>query len=480
MSTLQQEARDRLAEIKAQIAAGELGEREATHLISEIGDLLRKVQQGTWDPYPWQVAPGKISTMGMWLLMGGRGTGKTEAGSHYVDTHATSEPCDERIPGGHRMAIVAPTTGDAIDACFSGPSGIKTLNPSVELRGGAQGYHLIWPNGSTARLFGVFTRDDVERLRAGGNRCLVWMEELAAMRFVDEGLVHTRLGLRIGHNPHFIASTTPKPIKALRELVNSDKTLITTGRTRDAHHLAAEVRDYYFTEYGGTRLGRQELDAELLGDIEGALWRQEMIDADRVTETPPLVRTVIGVDPPGGATECGIVVVGMSADQHLYVLADLSGRYSPHEWAKVVVAAYTTYEANHVVAEKNYGGDMVKNTITSADGGEAVLVKEVSAHVGKQARAEPVVALYEKHWVHHVGSLPRLEGEQCEWVPASGMESPNRLDACVWACTDLRVRHAPATISNPARHAGAASTPRLPGSGTAAVVPLFGPRRATG
>lgn len=473
-----EEAMERVASIRDRISHNMMDEREAAVLISEIGALLQRIQKENWAPYPWQIPPSAIPTMGTWLMLGGRGTGKTEGGSRYLDAHMQGPPCDDRIKGGHRAAIVAPTLGDAVEACVTGPSGIQTINPQVEMKGGVEGTRLIWPNGSVARLFGVFTRDDVERLRAGGNRCCVWLEEMAAMRFIDEALTHTRLGLRIGHNPHFVASTTPKPLRALKNLINDARTITTAGRTRDAYHLDEAVREVYFQLYEGTRLGRQELDAELLGDIEGALWTQELIENTRVKIAPEMDRIVVGVDPPGGKTECGIVVVGLSG-REIYVLADLSDRLSPHDWASAAVRAYHTWQANAIVAEGNYGGDMVENTLASVEGGDSVYIKRVHAKVGKAARAEPVVALFQRGMAHHVGAFGMLETEQTEWVPTSGAESPNRLDAMVWAATDLAVKFGPTLISNPA-HARRESSPLLPGSSPGGVVLPFGRRAASG
>ena len=385
------------------------------------------------------------------MMLGGRGTGKTEAGSRYLDAHMEGPPCDPRIKGGHRAAIVAPTIGDAMDACITGPSGLQTANPGISTKGGVGGMHAIWPNGGTARLFGSYTREDIERLRAGGNRCIVWLEEAAAMRFLPEVMEHTSLGLRVGHHPHYIASTTPKPRRDLKELVSQPSTIVTKGRTADATHLDPAVREVYFRLYGGTRIGRQELDAELLDDIEGALWTTPMLDRFRVNIIPECERVVIGVDPPGGRAECGIVAVGITGND-LYVLGDYSFVASPAEWGREVIRVYRLHSANYVVAERNYGGEMVDNTIKAAleEDDAPVPVKPVNSRKGKAIRAEPVVALYEVGRAHHVGVLPELELQQTEWVPDSGMDSPDRLDALVHAMTDLAVRVGPTTIGNPA------------------------------
>jgi phage terminase large subunit-like protein len=289
-----------LADLRHRVEHGDIDTAEAAVVLARLQVLRRSARKSTWDPYPWQVPPGPIATMGTWLMLGGRGTGKTDGGSHYVDEHAMGPPCDPRLPGGHRMAIVAPTLGDASESCVTGPSGLQTINPGIKTKGGIGGAHLTWPNGATARLFGAYTPEDVERLRAGGNRCLVWMEEAAAMRHLDPALEHTSLGLRIGDNPHYVMSTTPKPRRELKRVIDDPRTMVTRGSTRDAYHLDREVRRVLFERYEGTRLGRQELDAELLTDVEGALWSWAMIDDNRVPIAPPNVdRVVVAVDPGG-------------------------------------------------------------------------------------------------------------------------------------------------------------------------------------
>jgi phage terminase large subunit-like protein len=422
--------------------------------------------------------------MGTWLMLGGRGTGKTEGGARYLNDHMNGPPCDRRIKGGHRTAIVAPTLGDAAESCVTGPSGIQTINPSVVFKSGKGGQHLIWPNGGQARIFGAFSKEDIERLRAGGNRCLVWLEESAAIRFLDQALEHTTLGLRIGHNPHFVMSTTPKPRKEIKDIVASHRTVLTKGSTRDAIHLDPEIRKVYFEKYEGTRLGRQELDAEMLDDVEGALWALEMIDADRVPEAPlDLDAIVIGVDPAGSSDdpsrETGIIVVGVK-DGIGYVLADFSGTYTPDQWGRMAVKAYHQFDANAIIAETNYGGEMVKNTIRTQDSTGAVPIIGVNSRRGKVLRAEPVVSLYEQHKVRHVGVLTVLETQQTEWIP-NEQNSPDRIDALVHAVTFLMVKAPPVTVGNPARSARRVNgSVSYPGSRIGAMLQPTGIRPALG
>src|SRR5262245_5048429 len=423
---------------------------EAALLRDAITSAAQQIKGALWEPYPWQVAPEAVETLGAWLLLGGRGTGKTEAGSRYLDEHMTGPPCDPRIKGGHRASIIAPTVGDAYESCVAGPSGLLTLNPETVARGGIGGFYVRWPNGSTARLFGAYTPQDVERLRAGGNRCIVWAEEVAAMRYLDEVLTHSNLGLRIGPNPHYVMTTTPKPRAQIKALIASDRTHITHGRTADAHRLDPTVRAEYFRLYEGTRLGRQELDAELLDDVEGALWSYALIDADRVPVAPSMDRIVVSVDPPGTSTtpgrEAGIIVCGR-ANGHGYALSDLSGEMTPHEWAEATIAAFHRWSADAVVVETNYGGEMVTANLRTVPGSETVPIIGVIARRGKALRAQPVVSLAEQHRLHHVGVLGPLESQLTGWVPGVTEESPDRLDAYVHGFTHLLVVGGEATVS---------------------------------
>lgn len=252
--------------------------------LKELDSLLTSVTSASGIVLePHQIPPPGLWRL--WLLMAGRGAGKTQACAHYMNEHATGPPCSNTVSGGHRMAIIAPTLGDAFDACVEGPSGIRTLNPDVRVTGGLSGTTVRWPNGATARLFGTNTPTDVERLRAGGNRCLAWLEELAAWRYLSEGLAHMRFGLRVGAHPRAIGSTTPKPrpeIKALvREAENADVgTVISTGTTYDNPHLSDEVKADLLHRYQGTRLGDQELLGQVLadaGDVFKTSWFNRIV-----------------------------------------------------------------------------------------------------------------------------------------------------------------------------------------------------------
>jgi phage terminase large subunit-like protein len=237
-------------------------------------------------------------------------------------------------------------------------------------------------------------------------------------------------------------TTTPRPTKIVRDLLADPSTAITRGRTYDNRaNLAAAFFDAILRQYEGTRLGRQEIAGEVLDDAPGALWRRDAIDATRVVKAPDLRRVVVAIDPAvtssDASDETGIVVAGVDARGDGYVLDDLTGRYKPHEWAAVAVNAYRRHNADRIVAEVNNGGEMVEHTVRTVD--RSVAYKSVHASRGKAIRAEPVAALYEQGRVHHVGSLASLEDQLCGWDPGADARSPDRLDALVWALTELMV-----------------------------------------
>lgn len=430
--------RDRLAS---------LTEDEAALLEEKLRAKLWRRRWNKWTPYPWQVPPDEVETHGMWLQLGGRGTGKTDGCARYMVDHVNGPPCDPRIRGGHRMAIIAPTQGDAVESAVNGPSGLKAHDPRVVLRTTVGGTYARWPSGAEAKVFGAHSPDDVERLRSGGNRCLVWLEEAAAMRRLSEALTHSAMGLRIGANPHYIASTTPKPRKEIRDLMARADVITTKGRTRDAIHLPELMRTKLVAQYAGTRLERQELDGELIDDIEGALWSWRRLDVTRVGAAPPMTRIVVAIDPAakggGESDEMGIVVAGIgqayipdrngTARRHGYILDDLSGRMSPEECMRKAAHAYHAWKADRVIAEVNNGGDWIGTTLRQIDA--SVNYGTVTATRGKATRAEPVAAIFDQLAAHIVNSLPTLEEQLTTWVP--GDDSPDRLDAMVWALTEL-------------------------------------------
>ena len=253
-----------------------------------------------------------------------------------------------------------------------------------------------------------------------------------------------RLGLRLGDRPRAVITTTPKPRPKLLELLKDDRTVLTTAHTDDNPHLPPDVRAELYSQYGGTRLGRQELAAEVLTDVPGALWTRDRLEQNRVRDHPNLLRIVVAIDPSGGSTEghaeVGIVAAGKGVDAHGYILRDVSERLAPERWARRAVQLYHELKADRIIAEANFGGQMVESTIKTID--PNVPVKLVMASRGKRLRAEPVSALDEQGRIHHVGAFPMLEDQLCNWVPDSGDPSPDRLDARVWAITELMLGNA--------------------------------------
>lgn len=418
-----------------------------------------------WKPLPHQVPP-EGNWYG-WLLMAGRGSGKTDTCSNYIHNHVYGPPCLGGVAP-HWISIIAPTLGDAVTACFSGPSGIRNHSPEAKLVQSAGGTIIKWPNGSQAKLFGAQSPEDVERLRAGGNSCVVWAEELAAWRYLDQCWQQMRFGLRSGTRPHWVASTTPKPRPLIKKLAKQtpDNVVVTRATTDDNPHLEAEVKAALYEEYAGLQIGRQELYADVLDEDEGALWRRDWFDRNRVVEAPHLRRITVGVDPSGGAGEQGIVVAGKEVNDvieggklktHLkgYVLADRSCQLSPDGWGRCAVQAAIDFDADDIVVEDNFGGDMAVATIVGAAEalGVSIPVRRVRASRGKRPRAEPIAALAERNDWHHVGIFEALEDQCATWTPELGF-SPDRLDAMVW--TGWHNKLVSAMIRGKAKYGGTA------------------------
>jgi phage terminase large subunit-like protein len=299
---------------------------------------------------------------------------------------------------------------------------------------------LTWPNGAVAHCYGA----DEPALLRGPQHKKGWVDELASFKY-DEAFDNFLLGLRLGDHPQAVVTTTPKPRKQLITLMKDPTTHVTRGTTyENLQNLAGAFREKVIRRYEGTRLGRQELLAEVLTDVPGALWTLDMIDAARVRETPPLVYIVVAVDPmvrradptddeDEGGAETGIVVAGLSENGNAYVLEDATTRGTPVQWARAAIGAFVRHQADLIVGEVNNGGDMVGYTLSSVD--PRVPFSEVWASRGKYTRAEPISALYARGFCHHVGVFPELEEQLTTWVP--GEPSPDRMDALVWAISRL-------------------------------------------
>ncbi len=373
----------------------------------------------------------------MWMLLAGRGFGKTRTGAEYIRA---------RVKAGCRhISLIAPTAADCRDIMVRGESGLLSIYPPSE----APIYQpsnrrLTWPNGAEALLF---TADEPERLR-GAQHDTVWADEVGAWRYADDAWSMMLFGLRLGDDPRVVITTTPRPIKLIRELMADPTVVVTRGSSYENRiNLAQAFFEQVVRKYQGTRLGRQELEAELLDDVPGALWSRALIEAARPPMgyvQPNMIRIVVAIDPAvtsgEDADETGIIVAGKDRQDRGYVLADLSGHYTPTEWARVAIAAYRSHGADRVVAEVNNGGEMVENTLRVID--PNVAYTAVRATRGKAVRAEPVSALYEQGRIRHMAALPKLEDQMCAFTPDLDRkpgQSPDRVDALVWAFTELLV-----------------------------------------
>jgi len=405
--------------------------------MSVLSALADTLEDGGWRA---KARPSQLPPPGDWngwLLLAGRGFGKNFTGAGWVN-----ENVETRTAG--RIALVAATAADARDVMVEGESGILNLAPSwnrPEYEPSKR--RLTWKNGATATLFSA---EESDRLR-GPQFDLAWADELAA--WPDPQTVWDMLmfGLRLGRHPRWLATTTPRPIKLLKTLLarEGQDVVVTRGNTfENEANLAPTFIQALRDRYEGTRLGRQEINAEMLVDVPNGLWSLDWLDRDRVAKVPDqLQRVIIAIDPAvsnnEGSDETGIIVAGVSADKHAFILEDLSGRYAPHEWARKAVDAYRRHKADRIVAEVNNGGAMVESTIRAVDSN--VSFKSVHASRGKVVRAEPIAALYEQRKVHHVGNFATLEDQMCAFTTdfnrGSAGYSPDRVDALVWALTEL-------------------------------------------
>jgi len=379
-----------------------------------------------------------------WVILGGRGAGKTRAGAEWV--RSMVEGSRPRDPGiARRVALVGETMDQAREVMVFGESGILACTPDDRRPQWIAGRQmLIWPNGATAR---VFSAHDPEALR-GPQFDAAWADELAKWKKVDEVWPMLQFGLRLGKHPRACVTTTPRRVKALTDLLARPSTVQTHASTHaNRAYLADTFLEEVMTEYAGTRLGRQELEGVLLSDVDGALWTTDRLEAARVDAAPELDRVVVAVDPPAGqgarADTCGIVVVGARTQGppkywRAYVLEDASVQgLSPNGWAAAALEAMERHQADRLVAEVNQGGAMVEAILRSLD--ETVPYKALHAGRSKSARAEPVAALYEQGRVAHLRGLGDLEDQMCQMTAQGyqGAGSPDRIDALVWAITEL-------------------------------------------
>jgi phage terminase large subunit-like protein len=384
---------------------------------------------------PHQVPPGGDWTT--WVMLGGRGAGKTYAGAHWVRELVQAGGAEAA-----RIALIGETMADVRDVMVEGPSGLMAVSlPSERPRWIGSKRLVSWESGAVAH---AFSSEDPESLR-GPQFSAAWCDELAKWKHAEATFDMLQFGLRLGEMPQQMVTTTPRPIPLVRRLLVEPGTVVTRAGSAANYHLAKAFMKKIVARYEGTRLGRQELDAELIEERADALWTRETIEALRVTEAPGLARIVVAVDPPAssgkGSDACGIVAAGCDAEGIGYVLRDTTAeRVSPARWAKRVVDLYHRLEADRIVAEANQGGEMVEAVLRQAD--DSVPITRVHARRGKYLRAEPIAALYEKGKVRHVGAFPALEDEMCDYAldGLSSGRSPDRLDALVWALTALMKR----------------------------------------
>jgi phage terminase large subunit-like protein len=379
-----------------------------------------------------------------WVIMGGRGAGKTRAGAEWVRSIAEG-PTPHACGRARRIAIVGETIDQTREVMIFGESGILAVSPPDRRPAWIAGRKmLLWPNGATAH---VFSAHDPDALR-GPQFDALWADELAKWKSGDDAWDMLQFALRLGDCPQACVTTTPRNVPVLKDLLDRDSTVMTHAPTSaNAMNLADGFMEEVTARYGGTRLGRQELDGVLLADVEGALWSSSALADATDTDIPEMDRIVVAVDPPvshhGKSDACGIVVVGAvtTGPVHTwraYVLADLTAHTnSPTEWAKIAIAAMDRFGAQRMVAEVNQGGDLVETIVRGID--PLVSYKAVRAHKGKVARAEPVAALYEQGRVSHVRGLGELEDQMCLMTRQGfvGSGSPDRVDALVWAIQDL-------------------------------------------
>lgn len=374
-----------------------------------------------------------------WLLMGGRGAGKTRAGAEWVRAVALglapfgAQPCG-------RIALIADDAHDVREVMIEGVSGLMQVHPRWQRPVWQPSRkRLEWPNGAVAQ---AFSADDPESLR-GPQFDAAWCDELAKWRYADAAFDMLQFGLRLGAQPRQIITTTPRPTALVKRLAADARTVVTRApTTRNAWNLAPAFLDTVVSRYAGTRLGRQELDGEIIDERADALWSRALIETARVREAPPLGRIVVAVDPPASGTKradaCGLIAAGRAENGVIYVLADETiAAVSPASWAAKAVALWRRLAADALVVEVNQGGDMVRAVIREADA--TVPVTAVRATRSKWLRAEPVAALYEQGKVRHVGVFAALEDEMCDFGldGLSSGRSPDRVDAMVWAVASL-------------------------------------------
>jgi len=411
----------------------ELPESERLEVLSELGDEHSYCLMWDWEYHARENQIMPEGDWSYWLILAGRGFGKTRTGAEVVRQWAKNYKY---------VNLIGATTDDARDIMIEGESGIMAVCPKDERPDYIKhARKLVWPSGCVSL---IFTADEPERLR-GKQHEKLWGDEIAAWRY-QEAWDQAKFGLRLGDRPQAILTTTPRPTKVMRELVKDPHCHVTRGSTYDnKENLAPTFFSEIITKYEGTRLGRQELMAELLDDTPGALWQRKGIDENRIPidDLPTMTRIVVAIDPAisseDESNETGIVVAGIGENKRGYVLAEESGIFTPDQWGKRVASLFHTWSADRIIGEKNQGGEMVEHVIRSALTNAPVTL--VHASRGKVTRAEPISALYEQGRISHVGTFNDLEDQMVAFTSDFDRKlqgySPDKVDALVWAFTDL-------------------------------------------
>ncbi len=410
-----------------------LPDEERGHAIRGMTAPMRREFYARWDAWAHGGQTMPPGDWRVWLIRAGRGFGKTRAGSEWINQLALDEPEG-------RFALVGASLDEVRRVMIEGQSGlIATARSDRQPVWKASARELHWPSGAVGF---AYSAESPEGLR-GPEHHAAWADELGKWgRRGDAAWDNLTMGLRLGDRPRVLVTTTPRSTELMRRVMALPSCVETRGRTRDNPHLPASFVEAMEAEYGGTRLGRQELEGELLSDVPGALWTRAMVEAARAVVVDEPVRVVVGVDPPASAEgdACGIVAVAIDGAGRLSVLEDASvAGLSPEGWAQAVAACADRHGADRVVAEKNQGGDMVESVLRAA--AVAMPVRLVHASRGKAARAEPVAALYERRQVRHAAAFAALEDELCGLVRGGNYagpgRSPDRADALVWAAWEL-------------------------------------------
>lgn len=453
-----------LADVLKQIQATAELLKIKQNIVAEERRVVELAERSKWELLPHQMPP-KDNDWNLWIMLAGRGVGKTFSLAHYVDGYA-------RDNSDARIAIIAVNQQEAVDVCVNGESGLKKFNKDIRVRVEVGGTHIRWPNGAQARVFGASTIEEVDKIR-GQNFSLVWADEIAAWKQLQYAWEMFSMALRIDIEnknewPRTVASTTPRKSKFLKDLLAMTGTRRSLpAKTSDAKFLNDRARQNLIDLYGGTRLGRQELDGEMLEDVDGALWKSEWIDGARIKFRPDgksvqdnktfqdyfdsMKRIVVAVDPAVTAKKptdrdlklnktsdyTGICVAGLGEDGDFYIFDLFGAQETPAEWAKTVVDTYYRWEADKIIAEVNNGGDLIELNLRTVD--RNLPIKTIHAFKGKSLRAEPIAALYEKKRVHHLGTFSDGEDEMVVF-PMEPSAHDDMVDALVYALTELQGR----------------------------------------